>query len=526
MVRIEHGGELTARYEIEGTGVAHPQARLGEFALDGTLRAGDGFDWVRLESEFEGSGFRPGPALDETLTEAAEATDDTLLGAVLRKVRGALLREAAGSSIEGRIDARKTGAVLAIAVPQASLTGGSGQRVLTLSRFQYGAAGRGLPRLSGSFATGGRDLPRIEGRIEQRGAEGFTARLAMAEYAAERARLAIPSLVLVSSGDRLGFSGNVTASGALPGGETRNLRLPLSGNWSRTAGLNLWRECTDLQFDSLRFANLTLERRALRLCPAAGGAIVRYDARGLKVAAGAPSLDLAGRLGETPIAIRSGAIGIAWPGAISARQMIVSLGPHETATTFAVQDLTANFGKTISGHFAGTDVRLFAVPLDLVGASGNWDYTAGVLRIADGEFRLVDRQADPRFEPLAARGGTLSLEDNLILARATLREPTTDRVVTEVDIRHSLATGTGHADLTVPGLLFDSQLQPETLSRLMLGVIANASGTVTGTGRIDWNEAGVTSSGEFSSESIDFAAAFGRLGHDRVHRPARAYDSA
>ena len=152
---------------------------------------------------------------------------------------------------------------------------------------------------------------------------------------------------------------------------------------------------------------------------------------------------------------------------------------------------------------------MFAVPLDLVGASGNWDYSAGVLRIADGEFRLVDRQPDPRFEPLVARGGTLSLEDNLILAEATLREPTTDRVVTDIDIRHDLTTGRGHADLAVPGLLFDRQLQPETLSRLMLGVIANAEGTITGTGRIDWNEAGITSSGEFSSESLDFAAAFG-----------------
>jgi len=503
------GGELTASYEIEGAGLAHEQARLTALALDGTIRAGDGFDRVRIESAFAGRGFRPGPALDATIEDAADGMRDNLLGAVLRKVRGALLRESAGSSLAGQLDIRKTGDVIAVVVPQAHLTGGSGERLIALSRFQYGWSGRGLPRLSGNVSTGGRDLPRIEGRIEQRGAEGFTARLAMAEYAAQGARLAIPRLVLVSSGAGLGFSGSSVASGRLPGGETSNLRLPLSGNWSSAGGLSLWRECVDLRFDALRFANLTLERRGLRLCPAPGGAIVRYGEGGLRVAAGAPSLDLAGRLGETPIAIRSGAIGIAYPGAISARRMVVSLGPRDTATTFAVEDLTANFGETIGGRFAGTDIRLFAVPLDLVGASGNWDYTAGVLSIANGDFRLVDRQADPRFEPLVARDGTLTLEDNVIVAEATLREPRTDRVVTDVDIRHDLATGTGHADLTVPGLLFDSQLQPETLSRLMLGVIANAEGTITGTGRIDWNEGGVTSSGEFSSESLDFAAAFG-----------------
>lgn len=502
-------GELTASYELAGTGLVHPQASLTRFALDGTVRAGDSLDWLRVESEFEGLGFRPGRAFDETLVNAAAGTDGTLLGALLRKVRGALQRESAGSSLDGRIDLRKTGEVLAVVMPQASLTGGSGQRLVTLSRFQYASAGEGLPRISGNFSTGGRDLPRIEGRVERRGADGFTARLAMAEYSAEGGRLAIPRLVLVSSGERLGFSGRAVVSGDLPGGFARNLELPLSGNWSGASGLALWRECTQFRFDSLRLANLTIERRALTLCPARGNPMVRFGESGLKVVAGAPSLDLAGLLGETPIAIRSGAVGIAYPGAISARRMIVSLGPRATATTFAIEDLTANFGKTVSGRFAGTEIRLFAVPLDLVGASGNWDYTAGVLSIADGDFRLVDRQAEPRFAPLVARDGTLSLKDNVILAEATLREPATGRVVTDVDIRHSLATGTGHADLAVPGLVFDRQLQPDTLSRLMLGVVANVEGTVTGSGRIDWNEQGVTSSGSFSSESLDFAAAFG-----------------
>jgi hypothetical protein len=502
-------GELTASYELAGSALSHEQARLAALALDGTVRAGDGFDRARVEGEFSGRGFSPGPALDSAIAEAAAGMDGTLLGTVLRKVRGALRRESAGSSLDGSFDLRKTGEVLSVMVPQAHLTGGSGQRLVALSRLQYGWAGRGLPRLSGNVSTGGRDLPRIEGRIERRGTDGFTARLAMAEYAADGARLAIPRLVLVSSGESLGFSGRAIASGRLPGGETRNLTLPLAGNWSSEGGLNLWRQCIDLRFDALRLANLTLERRGLRLCPAPGGAIVRYGDGGLRIAAGAPSLDVAGRLGETPIAIRSGAVGIAYPGAISARRMVISLGPRDTATTFAVEDLTANIGKTISGRFAGTDIRLFAVPLDLVGASGNWDYTAGVLSIADGEFRLVDRQPEPRFEPLVARGGRLTLENNVILAEATLRQPATDRVVTDVDIRHNLATGTGHADLAVPGLLFDRQLQPVTLSRLMLGVVANVEGTVTGTGRIDWNEGGVTSGGQFSSESLDFAAAFG-----------------
>src|SRR5690606_29793247 len=118
-----------------------------------------------------------------------------------------------------------------------------------------------------NFATGGRDLPRIEGRIEQRGAAGFTARLAMATYEAEGGRLSIPSLALISEGDRLGFSGAAILSGDLPDGHAEGLLLPLSGNWSSAAGLTMGRQCTRVVFDSLRLANVTLQRNRLTLCP-------------------------------------------------------------------------------------------------------------------------------------------------------------------------------------------------------------------------------------------------------------------
>ena len=48
--------------------------------------------------------------------------------------------------------------------------------------------------------------------------------------------------------------------------------------------------------------------------------------------AGAPSLDLSGRLADTPIRLRSGPVGFAYPGALSARAVDVSLGPPATAS--------------------------------------------------------------------------------------------------------------------------------------------------------------------------------------------------
>jgi len=500
---------LTASFDAAGEGLSHPQAGLAGLAAEGTIRAGDGFDWLRVQADFSGEGFRPGEGLDRSIERAAEGTDGTMLGAILRKIRGGLLREAGGSTLQGQASLSKTGGMLSLVVPQASLAGGSGERLLSLTRFQYGLAENGFARISGNFASGGRDLPRIEGRIERRGNEGFSARLAMATYRAEGGSLAIPSLALVSRGGVLGFSGSAILSGDLPGGHAEGLLLPLSGNWSGSAGLAMWRECTKLAFDSLRFANLTLERHGLTLCPANGSPILRYGDSGLRIAAGAPSLDVAGRLGETPIAISSGPLGFAYPGAVFARKLLVTLGPRDTAATFAIEDLAARIDDNIAGRFAGTDVRLANVPLDILGANGAWDYTGGRLSIAEAAFRLIDRQAAARFEPLVARGAVLSLSDNIITAQALLREPASDREVTRVDIRHDLGTGRGQADLAVDGLTFGDRFQPDTLTQLAKGVVALVRGTVTGNGRINWDENAVTSSGSFSSDALDFAAAFG-----------------
>jgi hypothetical protein len=366
------------------------------------------------------------------------------------------------------------------------------------------------PRIAGNFSTGGEGLPRIAGRMEQAAGGRPRLRMTMAEYRAGDALIAVPQLVLVQGPNgALGFAGNARLSGALPGGSTRNLQVPLSGNLSSSGGLSLWRGCTDLRFDTLSFANVTLERRGLTLCPPRGSAIVEADRRGMRIAAGTPSLDLRGRLGETPVALRSGPAGFAWPGSLFAQQVDVVLGSAETATRFRLNDFKARLGSEISGQFAGADAQLYAVPLDLLGASGNWRYAGGALTLTDGAFRLEDREQVDRFAPLIARGATLTLADNLITAQALLREPRSDREVTRAIIRHNLSTGAGEADLAVDGLVFDRRMQPDTLTPLALGVVANVIGTVTGSGRIDWNESGVTSSGTFTTEGLDFAAAFG-----------------
>ncbi|WP_120715804.1 intermembrane phospholipid transport protein YdbH family protein [Tsuneonella amylolytica] len=503
------GDALTAKYTLAARGFAHPQARVALLTADGTLRARDGFGSAVLQSDLEGNGVRAGDALDRILAGGEAGVEGTLLAPLLRKARTALARESRASSFTASVTARKTADRLGVTIPNAALRGRSGATLLSLSQVALSSAGSGPPRFSGNLATGGAGLPRIVGRMERGPGGRAVLRMRMAEYAAGGAALEIPELVLAQApGGTLGFAGQARASGPLPGGSTRNLLLPLQGTWGR-GGLTMWTRCIDVRFDALALASLSLERRGVRVCPSRGQPILRQDGRGLRIAAGAPSLDLAGRLAQTPIRLRSGAVGFAYPGALSARAVDVSLGPVATASTFRISNLTATFGREIAGTFDDSDVRLFNVPLNLEGTSGKWRYAGGTLSISEGAFRLVDRQDARRFNPLVSEGGTLTLRDNVIDAQATMFEPGTRRKVTDVAIRHDLATGTGHADLSVPGILFDRRLQPDALFPLAKGVVANTRGVVTGTGRIDWSERGVTSTGAFSSDDLDFAAAFG-----------------
>ena len=503
------GGALTMKLDGGLVGVATPQVGLGRLATTGTLRARDAFAKVEYQGQIEGKGVRLGTGFEAALARVQAGTTGTLLAPLLGQLRTALIREARGGELLAEVDLRKTGPATTLVIPQASLTGASGATLAALSRFSLSLGDARVPRLAGNFTTGGPGLPRIAGRMERAGGSAVF-RVAMAEYRAGSSALALPRLTLVQGSDgSLGFVGEVRASGALPGGLAQNLVVPLDGSLGADGTLAFFRRCTPIAFDRLTYASLSLERRGLTLCPQRGRPIVRYAGGSLSIAAGAPSLDLAGRLGQTPIRLASGPVGFAYPGTLSAAQVDVALGPAATASRFRISNLSARVGKAIAGSFTGADVRLAATPLDITYATGRWRYAANRLSIESASLKVSDRADPQRFAPLIARDAKLTLFANRIEAAAILRHPATNREVTQVTIRHDLTTARGHADLGVNGLLFDKALQPADLTTRALGVIANAQGTVTGTGQIDWNPNGVTSGGRFATDKLDFAAAFG-----------------
>ncbi|KLI64072.1 intermembrane phospholipid transport protein YdbH family protein [Aurantiacibacter marinus] len=504
-------GDLNVLYDVTASGLQTPAAAASELALEGRLRTLEDFARLDVEGDIAANGVALGADLDAQLASAITAAEGTLAAPLLVKLRSNLPRAMRGATLSATFDARMFGDLTSVIVPEARLREASGATLLSLSRAQVALGGQGLPRFSGNLATGGDGLPQITGRMEQGGNGALELRLAMREYSAGDARLAIPQLIVLQGRDgSLALEGRALASGPLPGGSAQGLVLPIDGTIGANGAIALWSGCRDIRFDRLEVSNLILGRQSLTVCPPSGRPILRYDNSGLRLAAGVNSLDLSGELAGTPLGLRSGAVGFAYPGAVAARDLDIVLGPADNAQRFTITDLRADVSAAgIGGEFAGADVFLASVPLDILGANGNWRYEDGQFLISDAGFTLQDRGGARRFEPLSAQGAALALADNIITAEALLRYPETGTVISGVSMTHDLATSTGRADLAIDRLTFGEGFQPLDLTRLALGVVANVKGTVTGSGRIEWNSDTVTSRGEFSSDGLDLAAAFG-----------------
>lgn len=505
---------LNARYYVAARSIAAPQARFANLSFDGRARSVQGFSRFDIEGDLAGRGIMLGAVFDRAMVEAASAGQGTLVAPVLMQIRGALAKEGKDSALAVNLIARRGDEGLSLVIPHGALRGSSGASLLTLSRMQALFGAGGFPRVTGNFATGGRGLPQISGRMES-GSDGRLAmHVTMPEYQAGTSRVELSSVSILQSPDgALTFAGQTRVSGDVPGGRADGLTIPIQGAWAAGGNLSIWPRCAHLTFDRLQLANLTLDRRDLAVCPATGSAMVRGKPGNLRIAVGVPSLDLSGRLGNTPIRIASGPLGYAksadGAGTIGAKALKIVLGPAESPSQVSVTNLTARIGKDIAGSFGGADVGLYAVPMDLRRAAGDWSYGNGALNIENASFTLVDRQAVPQFNPMVSRDASLRLANNAITAQAIVREPTSNREVVSVQIVHDLASGSGRADLVVNHIQFDDRLQADSLSSLALGVVSNLQGSVHGTGRIEWNGKGIASHGRFATKGLDFAAPFG-----------------
>ncbi len=283
-----------------------------------------------------------------------------------------------------------------------------------------------------------------------------------------------------------------TLDGPLGGGQVTGLALPIA---VRGNALDL--SCLPVQFTTYKISTLTLTPNKIAVCLNGGQANIA-----------APRF--VGKLGSSPItlAAKSARVGIG-DGSFRLVGARVRLG---TASRMTALDLGSISGiiknGAASGSYTGTSGQIANVPLLLSEAAGTWQFLRGVFT-TQADLRVADAAPAFRFSPLISKDFTLRLADGKIAASGMLIAPKSGVAVSHVTISHDLAAETGSAVLDVAGLTFGPSLQPEEITPITLGVIANVNGTLKGRGQINWTSSGVTSTGGFRTNAMDMAAAFG-----------------
>jgi hypothetical protein len=269
--------------------------------------------------------------------------------------------------------------------------------------------------------------------------------------------------------------------------------------------LTVNRDCTPIGFERLAVSSLRLDRAALRLCPT-GAALVAVRSGGVSGGARLGATRLDGTLGGSAFRLETAGAMLA----LAERGFVLI----DVATTIGTTRIAATrlagrvVGSGAQGTFAGGGGQIGTVPLLMSAGEGNWRFDGRRLTL-HGALRVADTAATPRFQPMAARDIAFALDGDAIRATGDLIEPTTNTPVAKVTIDHRLSQGSGAATLAVPGLTFAKGFQPELLTRLTFGVIADVSGTMRGQGEIRWTPRGVDSTGTFSTDAMNLAAAFG-----------------
>ena len=465
------GATIAGRYALRGA----PPAFAGSVTSRGTALA---------------------PAMLRQVTARADAAAGSPVAPLVRQAAMAAAR--AGRAFD--MAARVSLADGAAAVPDLTLTAASGARVTV----------RGDALRVGGVAVGGRlrmaggGLPTVAADLTQGTGGAIAGTVRMAPYAANGARLELTQVRI--AGRRV--TTQLTLSGPLGGGRVDGLVVPVDARW-RGSRLALNPACTPVAIRSLALSGLRLDPARLTLCPS-GAALV--EVAGGRVAGGARigTAALRGTIGGTPLAVDTagGTVRLGDRG-FALADVRAALGAEGRVTHIAATRLDGRVTSAgIAGAFAGLAGQIANVPLAMSAGEGEWRLAGGVLSL-DGALSVADTQTPARFEPMAARDVALVLKDGRIDARGTLHEPVTGTKVADVTIAHRLASGEGQAHLAVPGITFGEGLQPDRLTRLTFGVIADVKGTVSGQGDIDWGAKGVTSTGTFTTPGTDLAAAFG-----------------
>ena len=487
-------------------------------ALTGAaLHIDGGYRVERAFLAFQGTAGASGAALTPAETGRVAglvgAAAGTPVGPLIDALAKAGVAAAHRFSVDADIDALRSHGVGRVGLTRMILSSTTGARVTLTSGdgIQYAWPGAGL-HLDGLLALTGGNLPDAAIRLSQTQAGAPVRGTAIIRpYAAGGARLALtPVIFTAAPSGETRFATIATLSGPLGNGQLDAGHLAITGLWNGAGRVLVNPGCAPLGFDRLAVGGLVLDRAQVSLCPQ-GKALVAVDGRRVTGGARIGATHLTGRLGGTPLDMTADGAGLTLGDrGFTMSNVAIRLGAPDRLTRLDLATLAGRIeGGAAAGRFTGGGGQIGNVPLAMSKADGDWRFAGGVLDVTGGLTVADADAAAPRFDPLRSSDVALRLADDVITARGTLVEPAGGATIAHVTIDHDLGKGIGHADLAVPGITFGKAFQPDTLTPLTFGVIADVQGTVRGDGHIAWSPQGVTSTGTFSTSNASLAAAFG-----------------
>ena len=500
--------------------LASPQLHAGRMVIAGTARHAAGDTALRLG--VAGRRMALAPAWRQRLAAVAERGDAPLLGPLLAQAGAALDRAGQNFALEAPLLVDGDAGGWRVQLGQASIAAPTGAAIDIAGAPAAIWTSAGGLALDGTATMAGGGLPQARLALRRAGpAAPISGSLAMAPYAAQGAVLAMtPLQFTVDAGGTTRFAGGAAISGPLPDGRADRLAFPFRGTLAPNGMVTISGECRPVRWQSLTSGALALGAQEITLCGEDAARLVRVGPAGVSGGLTIPDINLRGRMGGSAFALDSGPLRWRMGDPLALNRVAVQLGDGDSAVRLNVDRLSSAFGgQGPTGELAGGAGRIGTVPFLLSDMGGRWRWRDGALEIA-GAARVDDAAQPDRFEPMQAPDIRLRLADGAIGVTGRLRLISTGTPVADVTIRHRLASGSGDARFALVPLRFASDgLQPEALTPLALGVVANVDGVVHGDGIVRWSPAGVTSEGDFSTPGTNLAAAFGPVSglSGRIH---------
>lgn len=370
-----------------------------------------------------------------------------------------------------------------------------------------------LALIDGNWAMGGGGLPDARLRISRNASGAIAGSLVMTPYSAGTSRLALtPVTIRGDASGRMRLVTRASLSGPVAGGRIDGLAMAIDAVIAPNGAVQLASGCQQIGLTSAALAGLRLGANRVRLCSAPGQPLLAFGNGGLRGDLLFLSPALTGTVSANPLSVQAQRASYALAsGRWAILAPALTLGSGEAATLFRAASIVgAAQGAMMTGKIAGGEGSIGTVPLAMTAIEGDWRWSGSRLTL-DGGLVVSDRAVEPRFAPLISTAAKLTYADNRLVATASFAERETGTAIGRAELAHDFTRGSGGADLVVAAMRFNDAFQPDQLTPLALGVIANTQGTLAGRGRIDWTADGVTSSGTFTTAGSDFAAAFGSV---------------